>query len=354
LDETDDEDDTVHPSDRHSRNSDPVAEFANLRVIENLANKLMTLLSSDRGFHKCQKRPIIFVCHGLGGIIVQQALVLSESYKSFVDIKRGYSIYKSTYAVLFFSTPFSAIDEDTWLSLKTVAYLDLHRPRVIWAGIKSVLSKKKLRTETSQISETIWAVAEHFRQIMTPIQLFFFWEDSETDFGYRRGTVVPQEKAAPNVPNTQRCGIDANYSAMVKFRSRNTSGYRVVLSGVKEFCEQAPLKIKGRWVEAEAIAQAAKDLAASERLGIEYASKDSFKKSEEGKEIRASKNFYKLPSTVSCRFIGRTKEQQEIREAFFDTTQRIPPPQKRFVIHGIGGAGKTELCRKFADDNKER
>ena len=166
---------------------------------------------------------------------------------------------------------------------------------------------------------------------------------------------MPQETAAPNVPNTQRCGIDANYSEMVKFRSRNTSGYKVVLSAVKEFCEQAPLKIKGRWVEAEANAKAAKDLAASERLGIEYASEDSFKKSEEKKETRASETFYKLPSIVSCRFIGRTKEQQEIRKAFFDTTaQRTPPPQKRFVIYGIGGAGKTELCRKFADDNKER
>ena len=27
---------------------------------------------------------------------------------------------------------------------------------------------------------------------------------------------------------------------------------------------------------------------------------------------------------------------------------------KRFVLHGLGGAGKTEFCRKFAERNKNR
>jgi GTPase SAR1 family protein len=28
--------------------------------------------------------------------------------------------------------------------------------------------------------------------------------------------------------------------------------------------------------------------------------------------------------------------------------------QKRFVIHGLGGCGKTQLCLKFAEEHREK
>lgn len=73
------------------------------RRLSNVANTLITELYTDRGFNKCQQRPIIFVCHGLGGTIVKEALAQSEGHKTWSDITTGHSIIVSTHAILFFA-----------------------------------------------------------------------------------------------------------------------------------------------------------------------------------------------------------------------------------------------------------
>lgn len=65
--------------------------------------------------------------------------------------------------------------------------------------------------------------------------------------------------------------------------------------------------------------------------------------------------YFKTPQAVSSIFTGRESLLQELRHCF------IQPPgplhsqsQRRFVVHGLGGAGKTQFCCKFAEDNRER
>jgi hypothetical protein len=189
---------------------------------------------------------------------------------------------------------------------------------------------------------------------MTSLQLHFFWEDCETDFGYRRSVVVPQERTAPNLPDVKRCGIEAGYNNMVQFCSKDLSRYQVVSFALWDFCKEALPRIKNKWVAAEADACNARQREASQRLGIDSASDYVLQGIRREKEPDTRENFYKPPPTVSSLFVGRMKERRDIQEAFFGTAQGSSPPQKRFVVFGIGGSGKTELCRKFADDNKER
>ncbi|KAI2471901.1 Alpha/Beta hydrolase protein [Annulohypoxylon bovei var. microspora] len=59
----------------------------------NLLNRLEGLRERDPG------RPLIFICHSLGGIIVKRALVHSSSDSLYRNIN------KSTYGIVFFGTP---------------------------------------------------------------------------------------------------------------------------------------------------------------------------------------------------------------------------------------------------------
>jgi hypothetical protein len=244
-----DDDDSGHSG---SGPPHPIAHFATLRNIKNLATSLIASLYSDRGLKKCHKRPIVFVCHGLGGVIVQQALIQSESYRSYPDLSIAHSIYLSTGAILFFSTPFDAVDEQTWLALKTVPYLDPGCAMGNKKGDQSSNTSEKLKAESGKVSEILWATAQAFRQIMTSMSLHFFWEDCETDFGDHRRVIVPQDNAAPNLPHVNYCGIQATYNYMVRLGSPDlATSYLVVSESLWNFSERGILKIKNAWAAAE-------------------------------------------------------------------------------------------------------
>ena len=60
-----------------------------------------------------------------------------------------------------------------------------------------------------------------------------------------------------------------------------------------------------------------------------------------------------MPQSVQTFFTGREKQLEELSASF------IQPPgplnyqyQRRFVVHGIAGSGKTQFCCKFADMNR--
>jgi hypothetical protein len=56
----------------------------------------------------CTSRPIIFVAHSLGGILVKEALRRSEGHRAYQ--KDFYSIFDSTVAIIFFGTPHRGAD----------------------------------------------------------------------------------------------------------------------------------------------------------------------------------------------------------------------------------------------------
>jgi hypothetical protein len=59
---------------------------------------------------------IIFICHGLGGILVKKVLAYSSTRTS-KNVEYLHSIFTSTFAILFFGTPHNATHEGNWLVL---------------------------------------------------------------------------------------------------------------------------------------------------------------------------------------------------------------------------------------------
>ena len=67
----------------------------------------------------CQNRPIIFVAHSLGGLVVKQALIEAKKH---VDSVQLLDVYESSYAVVFFGTPHRGSKLASWgLILSAVA-----------------------------------------------------------------------------------------------------------------------------------------------------------------------------------------------------------------------------------------
>ena len=68
----------------------------------------------------------------------------------------------------------------------------------------------------------------------------------------------------------------------------------------------------------------------------------------------SANKFFDPPQTVSSMFTGRKEQLKQLETCFFGAQLDQQGVQKRFVIYGMGGSGKTQFCCKFAQDNRRR
>ena len=69
----------------------------------------------------------------------------------------------------------------------------------------------------------------------------------------------------------------------------------------------------------------------------------------------SSNHHFDIPQSVSSIFTGRETLLQELRETLVLQQGQIQDQfQRRFIIQGLGGSGKTQFCCKFAQDNRDR
>ena len=61
-----------------------------------------------------------------------------------------------------------------------------------------------------------------------------------------------------------------------------------------------------------------------------------------------------LTPNPSNRFTGRTKVVAKLTRHFFGKTNDAVKKRKFFLLYGMGGIGKTQICLKFLEDMSEQ
>ena len=64
--------------------------------------------------------------------------------------------------------------------------------------------------------------------------------------------------------------------------------------------------------------------------------------------------FYDVPRDPSSVFTGREEILGSLRKTCLPSRETSHQKSKRFVIWGLGGSGKTQICLKFAEENREK
>ena len=54
----------------------------------------------------------------------------------------------------------------------------------------------------------------------------------------------------------------------------------------------------------------------------------------------------------STLFTGRDEHLQRLRD-YFSSKPSIGDGRKSFLLHGLGGIGKTQICLKFIEENAD-
>ncbi|KAI4194798.1 MAG: hypothetical protein LQ350_007568, partial [Teloschistes chrysophthalmus] len=70
---------------------------------------------------------------------------------------------------------------------------------------------------------------------------------------------------------------------------------------------------------------------------------------------RFCNKYFEVPRDPSSVFTGRDEVRERLRDCCSPSGKiNIQRQQKRFVIHGLGGSGKTQVCLKFVEDHREK
>ncbi|KAM5464488.1 hypothetical protein MauCBS54593_007003 [Microsporum audouinii] len=159
-------------------------------------------------------RPLIFVVHSLGGLIVKQALALSRGSDAQTERK---SVYLSTTGIIFFGTPHRGSD---W-----AGKAELLRLLTVTAGCKP---NTKITAALRPGSDLLNELRDTFSFLLEDghIHIYSFYEAKGiTDF---RGFGIVVEEASAVLNNARwetTCSINKDHIQMCKFSSEHDDGY---------------------------------------------------------------------------------------------------------------------------------
>ncbi|SLM35870.1 Ribosomal protein S5 domain 2-type fold, partial [Lasallia pustulata] len=206
------------------------------------ARTLVSDLCLKRRLTKTRTRPIIFVAHSLGGIVVKSALIHSEAARRGA-LEEHRSIKLSTYGILFMGTPHQGgsgvhLGE---LMLKVASIF--------------VTADDKILKHLERDSEWLQQQLGQYAPISNDFVTKFAYEMFPTRIALGTAImVVPQASAVvPGATNAEPVAIPADHLNMVKFASRQNRGYETVSGHLQLLAEEAPEAIGARWEEQDRI-----------------------------------------------------------------------------------------------------
>ncbi|KAL2427226.1 hypothetical protein ABEF95_002489 [Exophiala dermatitidis] len=297
------------------------------------ATNLIAELAAYRWHADGMKRPIIFIGHGFGGLLIKKALVHASAHRS-REMDR--SIYVSTFAILFMGTPHRGM-EQSFLAATKDSTLTVNQR--FWSG---------LSRDSAFLSE----ITDQFAPLMKRFCIFNSWEEAMTTIGNVKTFVVHEDSAAPAWGNDERCGVQTTHSGMVKFKSKLDSGYRVVHAALIRYQRDALSLIESRWEDELALLSAELEQRASEFRMQDRHGKEAAQKPSVG--CGATKHQeYVVPHASTNLFVARHVHSKRA-QACIGVVDPGPTWRKPrvLVICGLGGCGKTQFALRYAEDSR--
>ncbi|KAI1767803.1 TPR-like protein [Hypoxylon sp. FL1150] len=267
------------------------------------ANDLLEAIRIERDDAK--SRPIIFLGHSMGGLLIKQALINAHNH---ADPKYK-SIKEATSGLVFFATPHNGGDQ----MLVTLGGLAAKMARSL--GFQKGENLVKVLESGNMFSDIM---SEHFRHQLLAYDIVSFWGASDN--------IVPREGARLRLPGDHEkiVTLEADHSGVCKFGGSETDqdNLKLVRANLKDLHQKALRKC---------------DLKTDRDASSALPDKQ-----------RPSSHYISLARNQ--RFSGRAAILSDLKQRFF-----VRKECQKLAVFGLGGVGKTQVALQFAywvKDNK--
>ncbi|KAH8891923.1 hypothetical protein GQ53DRAFT_746397 [Thozetella sp. PMI_491] len=193
--------------------------------IANHAWNLLTSLATHREDDDTNERPIIFVCHSLGGLVCEDALVTSRQRSE----QHLQNILRSTRGIAFLGTPHHGSGLARWAERLS----------------RAIGAVKQTNTEIVEVlkrdSEVLARIQDSFHTMvldrnkkgLQPIKISCFYEELALPVV---GLVVPQDSAI--LPGYIPIGIHGNHMEITKFVGIDDPGFLAVSGELRRWVKE--------------------------------------------------------------------------------------------------------------------
>lgn len=188
--------------------------------IEDQAGALLHALNVERMSPAQQKRPIIFVAHSLGGIIIKKALIIANE-----RLSQYSSLLHSVSAMVLFGVPHRGADVAYWANFAANVLSASH----LGANPNFVKTLQKNSRAFADISQQFIERAAHLKKIYT-----FY----ELDKLYNT-LVVDKDSARLALPNEIPVAVSANHRDICKFSDADSPKYRPIWKAIQILCVES-------------------------------------------------------------------------------------------------------------------
>ncbi|KAH0556587.1 hypothetical protein GP486_005564 [Trichoglossum hirsutum] len=283
-------------------------------ILDHVKDLLSSLIDKREGADEI-RRPIVFISHSLGGIVVKQ---VSCDPLEFVGRSRDAmqalvwadgepryrTINEHTTGIFFFGTPHRGSEKAAYgRVLVNVATSVMRRPT---SRLISVLQMN---------SDQLARLTLQFGSQSPRYQVVSFYECKPMKIF--SSLVVEKHSALLGLDGEDQIPVDADHRAMCRFESRNDEVYEKLFKRIRRMLKPHTEGQSGAY--------------------------QPFNK------------HYLVTGNVSPVFTGRGDVMKLLEENCLpQRTPDISKEQKRCVLYGLGGAGKTQTCLKFAQDYREK
>ncbi|KAK4888605.1 hypothetical protein LTR27_012500 [Elasticomyces elasticus] len=177
--------------------------------VDEFAELLLNSLEQERD--ACKGRPIVFICHSLGGIVVKKALIVAHNrspsyYKDILDSVQG---------IVFMGVPHAGAG---------IARLGALFSKLLQMATAGRTTNSDLVSFLKKGSKPLSDISGQAIHRLSALQVYSFYE-LETYYGE---VIVNKDSALLSLPNEKTFPMNANHSTVCKFGSENSKNYLLV------------------------------------------------------------------------------------------------------------------------------
>ncbi|KAJ5144591.1 ankyrin repeat-containing protein [Penicillium atrosanguineum] len=216
--------------------------------IEDLGRIFLEQITAFRANDGTTRRPIIFIGHSLGGLLIKEALIWAHRPGTIMQSE----LSKACFGLVFFGVPNLGLRNE---QLKTIVQDQPNQALVdnlvVDNDNEPTTLLKRLTDQFAEKSKGLYRVVTFFERKYSPI--LEVAPDGRLRKTGRLSLLVTEKSATSTglvaMADEDSIPFNTDHSGLVKYRSRNQGDYTVVRERIRLLVDEAKLKVANRFLE---------------------------------------------------------------------------------------------------------